>query len=81
MATTVILPTYGGNLSRDKRLSIIDDVRYKILPDADEAEEEKRAIVCSAPQNMQAFDEADYLSHVMTLLLLTLVQEEDTVLS
>jgi hypothetical protein len=76
---TVILPTWTGNLSQEKKLELIDDVRWRILPDARAAQAEVYAIGNCAPQDMEALAEADYLGHLLTNLLLTLVIEEDGV--
>lgn len=81
MATIVVLPTWNGELSREQKLDIIDDVRWRIIPDAHAAQAEVQSVLNCAPQDLEAANEADYLGHLLSNLLLTLVQEEDTVLT
>lgn len=79
MTQTVILPTWTGNLSQEKKLELIDDVRWRILPDARAAQAEVSDISNRSLQDRKALAEADYLGHLLTNLLLTLVIEEDGV--
>lgn len=79
MTQTVIIPTWLGDLSKERKLDLIDDVRWCILPDARAAQAEVLAIGNCAPQDMEALAEADYLGYLLSNLLLTLVIEEDNV--
>lgn len=76
MADTVVLPKYFGDLTKERRLALIDDMRCDIMLDMKEASAEAVAIVNCAPQDMDALNEANYLHHLLTCLLLVLVQEE-----
>lgn len=76
MTQTVIVPTWAGELSEEKKLDMIDDVRWRILPDARAAHAESIAIVNCALQDREALAEANYLNHLLTTLLLVLNVEE-----
>lgn len=74
---TVKLPSWNGNLSPEKRLAVIDDVKCSILPTAREAAEEALAHWIIDPEAMDVIGEADYLSYLLTNMLVMLAAEEE----